>query len=495
MPKYRCNNPECKIIVDGMFIVCPECGAMGKGSTEVDVAEEGGAVAGTETAEEARRAAEERRAAEQARAEEEARRAAEERRAAEQARAEEEARRAAEERRAAEQARAEEEARRAAEERRAAEKPDRLIWRYPPVDSREAKGPSRGCPAVDSEGHVFVCLQNQLLMFAPGDCSPKWKYDTGGFIPRSPAIGPDGNVRVHSADGCLHVVDPNGQAVFPPVAVGEPLGWASPLVDQQNNTWICRHEGGLAKVDARGKTSQRPFFRTRRRFDCTGLICGDTLYIGCEDHFMYAVPLTGDRGKNAWAGQPELGRTGCAIHCPLAMTNTGTEILVGSQDDQLYSFGLDGRKRWAIPLPGHLLGSPVVHKDGTIYVGVSQNPRDSDARGILIAVNGATHQIRWQYHADAPIECTSVLGDDGILYFGDNSGTIHAVDLNGTVIWKAEFDAPVRSAGAIIDKELVAFALDNGTLVALTCSSQRISPRGWPKLLGTPTQGGAVIRA
>jgi outer membrane protein assembly factor BamB len=331
-------------------------------------------------------------------------------------------------------------------------------------------------------------------MFGPGEHEPAWKYDTGGLIPRSPALGPDGHVRVHSTDGLLHVVDRSGQAVYPPVAVGEPLGWAQPLVDPQNNTWICRHEGGIAKVDAAGQTARRPFFRTRRRFDCTGLIHRDMLYVGCDNHFLHAVALTGERGKNAWEGQSQLGRTGCAIHCPLAMTSSGTEILVGSQDDRLYAFALDGQKKWDVPLPGLLLSSPVISEDGMIYAGVCQNPRGTDARGILIAINGATHQVEWQYGADALLECTPVLGEDGMLYVGDNSGVIHAIDTSsGNSAWKAEVGVGIRSSGAIVAAGVVAFQRDDAVLVAFECSSQRTPTAGWPKLLARPDQSGTAL--
>ncbi len=369
--------------------------------------------------------------------------------------------------------------------------PEHLAWRYPPTSATELALPLRGGPAVDAQGRVFICRDHELLMFPRGGCTPAWRYETGGAVLRSPAIGLDGNVRVHSGDGRLHVVTPDGRCAFEPVAVGEPLGWASPLVDSQNNTWICRHAGGLAKVDAFGQTGRRPFYRMRHRFDCTGLIHGGTLYIGCEEHYVYAIPLDGDSGRNLWSHSIELGRTGCAIHCPLAL-GTGGELLAISQDDRLYAFGLDGQSRWSVPLPGHGLSSPVVDEDGTIYVGLSQNPRDEPARGVLLALRGATRQMKWQYAVDAAIESTPVIGDDGIVYFGDNDGVIHAVDPQGKLVWKTTFESPIRSAGAIIDRGLVAFGADDGSLLVLKCSSQAIRSRGWPKLLGAASQNGLV---
>jgi outer membrane protein assembly factor BamB len=363
----------------------------------------------------------------------------------------------------------------------------------------------RGCPAVDAQGRVFACVRNRLLMFSAGDGTPQWEYATAGPIPRSPAIGPDGNIRIHSGDGCLHVVTPNCVRVFEPVALGKPpgpppdkgpekvpakpLGWASPLVDHLGNTWISWSEGGLIKIDAKGNAGDGPFLRTRRRFDCTGLIHAGVLYIGSEDHYVRAVPLDADRGENLWAGSPELGRTGCAINCPLALAD-GPQLLVASQDDRLHGFALDGRQLWSVPMPGQVLSSPVVGEDGTIFLGISQNLRHQDPRGVLVAVDRDTHQITWQCEADGPIECTPAIGDDGILYFGDNCGTIHAVDRRGKHVWKENFSVPVRSAGTILANGLVAFGLDDGSLVVLKCSSQALCAKGWPKLQCTLGQSG-----
>lgn len=373
----------------------------------------------------------------------------------------------------------------------ARQEPDRLAWRYAaPVTSNR---PLRSCPAVDAEGRVFVSIQNRLVMFDARAQSPQWEYVTAASLPRSPALGSDGLVRVHSSDGYLHVVDAGGRPAHAPVEIGEPLGWASPLVDEHGNTWICASAGGLVKIQPDGQRDARPFFRTRRRFDCTGLIYGDVLYVGCEDHFVYAISLVKEHGENAWAVSPELGRTGCSINNALAL-KAGPELLAASHDDFLHAFSLDGRSLWATALGGQLLGAPVVDNDGTVFAGVSQNRRNQPTRGALIAVDKTSHQIKWQFVVDCGIESTPVIGDDGILYFGDNNGSIHAVDIHGKPVWTSQFAAPVRSPGTIIGPGLVAFGLDSGELVVLNCSSQRVRAGGWPKFQQTLEQSGTVCR-
>lgn len=343
-----------------------------------------------------------------------------------------------------------------------------------------------GAPALDGRGRAYVVVGAQLLMFEPQQTQPSWGYAVGGSIVGSPVYGVDGMVRVHSTDGHLHLVNELGERALAPVAVGPPLAHATPLVDGQSRTWIARSEGGLICVGADGTMARRPYYRSRRRFDCTGLILGDMLYAGTDDHYVRAIDLSGEEGENRWEDSAAKGRTGCPISAALAVSNE-REILAISQDDHLYAFQRDGELAWKVALPGQVLGAPVVTREGLVLVGVSQAPRGQVARGALLAIDSATRTVRWQYQAGAPVESTPVIGDDDTIYFGDNSGTIHAVNAAGQQIWQEPVGVPVRSAGAILGPGIVMFGLDDGSLVALECSSTALASRGWPCLLGTAT--------
>jgi len=77
-----------------------------------------------------------------------------------------------------------------------------------------------------------------------------------------------------------------------------------------------------------------------------------------------------------------------------------------------------------------------------------------------------------------------VIGDDGLVYFGDNAGVVHAVDAEGKAQWTDEVGSPVRSAGNLVAPGQLTFGLDNDLLVVLKCSSQAVAEGGWPRLLG-----------
>ncbi len=370
--------------------------------------------------------------------------------------------------------------------------PTNLLWRHsPPKPDGSEPHPLRGCPAVDGEGRAFAAIDSDLVAFSMGRGEPDWTYSTGGPILGSPALGTDGNVRVHSTDGFLHLVQGDGSRMSVPAEVGPPLGWAMPMVDAKNRTWIAQSTGGIFPIDADGEPARRPFYRTRRRFDCVGVIRQDVLYIGCEDHFVHAIPLTDEHGENIWDQRPNAGRTGGAINCPLVVSSHD-ELLVVSQDGMLHAFDWNGDSKWTFPIPGQVHGSPVVDHDGTILLGISRTPRHRSMTGSILAIDGATHRQRWEYKVDAPVESTPVIGDDSVIYFGDNAGTLYAIDGPNQLLWKSSFDAQVRSGGTFMAPKIVCFGLDDGSLVALQASSQGLLPNGWPKMGRTLDQSGTA---
>ena len=334
-----------------------------------------------------------------------------------------------------------------------------------------------------------MALGSTLVGLDPGDSEPVWSYVTSGMILGSPVIGPDEVIRLHSSDGYLHLVDRLGARRCPPLDLGEPLGSATPMVDQENRTWVALSGGGLVYVGPEGQVTRQPYYRTRRRFDNAGIIREGVLYIGAEDHFVHAVRLDAARGLNAWSGKVDAGRTGGAITCPLAVSGHD-ELLVVSRDGLLHAMDWDGNNCWTFAIPGQVLGSPVVDAEGTILLGLGHSPRGQQPSGGLLAIDGDTHQLKWHLRIESPVESTPVIGNDGVIYFGDNGGRIYALRPPDNILWVASMDAQVRSCGNFLEPGVVTFGLDDGSVVALRCSSQRLLDSSWPKFRGTMDQAG-----
>ena len=318
-----------------------------------------------------------------------------------------------------------------------------------------------------------------------------WEYTTGSRVPGRIVIAPDDSIRIHTTDGFLHALTPEGKQLWSPAQVGEPLGWAAPMVDSLGNTWISAYDGGLIRVGPQGKPDSRPYFRTRAKLDSAGIIHGGVLYVGTEEGYVLAIDLTAEKGTTLWNQAADQGYTGGFVNSSPALTEDGI-LVVAARDEMVWGFAPSGAVAWNTKVPGQILGSPVIDRYGHVYVGVCQAERGREGQGWLVCLDGNSHKIRWQYAAAGPVESTPVIGDDDLVYFGDNSGTIHAVDGRGVAQWTAKVEAPVRSAGTIVACERVAFGLDDDTLVALKCTAKALCPAGWPKIGRTLGQCGLI---
>lgn len=334
-------------------------------------------------------------------------------------------------------------------------------------------------------------LQGRLYALEEEEGQPKvcWEYVTGSHAPGPTVVAPDGTLRLHCSDGLLHCLSFEGKQIFAPAGVGEPLGYAAPIADADGNTWVSAFDGGLIKVDAEGMVRRR-YFHSRQKFDAAGIIHQGVLYIGSEDGYVFAIQLDEQQGTNLWNHAAEQGYTGWYIHCWPAVTADGNLVVAG-RDEQLYGFAAGGKLLWKTKMPGQMLASPVIDRHGQIYVGISHSKRGRQPRGALVCIDGNSHKIRWEHQAAGPVESTPVIGDDEVIYFGDNAGVIHAVNLHADVQWTAQVETAVRSAGTILAPQRLAFGLDNETLVVLKCSSKALAESGWPKIGKTLGQCGA----
>lgn len=361
------------------------------------------------------------------------------------------------------------------------DRPERCYWGFPEeppftVDAR----PARNAPVLDSKGRLILVSQGSLFALDITKPEPDvvWEYILKSHVPGPIVVDADGEYHVHTADGYLHCITESGRQSYMPVQVGEPLGYAAPIVDGWGNTLISAYNGGLVRVSREGKKDSRPYFRCRAKLDSSGVIAGNVLYIGSEDGYLFAIEL-GAKGRNLWNQGKEVGYAGGFLNSSPAIAKDGT-IVVATRAEKLMGFHPSGKVLWETFMPGQLLASPVIDSQGNIYVGVSSTDRRGSA-GWLVCVDGTSHKIRWQHPVNELIESTPVIGSDGSIYFGDNAGYVYALAPNGDERWSAKFEAPVRSAGTIVAPNMLAFALDDDVLVALRCESEDIGG-DWPKL-------------
>jgi outer membrane protein assembly factor BamB len=364
--------------------------------------------------------------------------------------------------------------------------PGRPLWVWPKQIPGQpySTAPVRCCPVLFGKTQFAACFGSKLIAFdwKNSGLEVLWEYDCVAHVPGSPVLGNDGLIRVHSSDGWLHCVDQQGAREWDPVPVGEPLGWAAPVVDADGNAYVSSYSGGLLKVTARGNFKSTPFFRTRQKFDSTGVIYQGVLYTGCEDAYVYAIELADDTGRNLWDQLDNRGKTDWFINSAPAVTADGM-IVVAGRDENLYGFHRDGKLAWKVNIPGQMLSSPLVGGNGDIYIGNSILKVAQKDRGKMVCIDGSSHRVRWEYDAKGAVESIPVIGDDDVLYFGDNAGYVHALRPDGHCLWSTNVRSAVRSAGMIVGPNRLVFGTDGGTMVGILCSSGGVSRKGWAKYM------------
>ncbi|MBU6388176.1 MAG: PQQ-binding-like beta-propeller repeat protein [Planctomycetes bacterium] len=362
---------------------------------------------------------------------------------------------------------------------------ERLIWELE-LPPNEQKLPQRTCPAVDHDGRMYFSCGRSLRAYdlQNSKLNSAWEFPTGGRIMSSPVVGPDGVIRVHSDDGKLYSVKKDGNSATAPAETGRPLGWSTPKVDSRLNVWVSHYHGGLWRI-APGSDVATPFLKSMHKLDCSGAIFGDTLYVGSENACVVALDLTSERGVNRWGSADNLGRANWFINSAIAI-GQGPVIIATSCRNEVIAFRQDGNPIWNTQLEGLIIGSPVVGGEGEIYLGICVEDGRSSNHGEFLRIDGASGKIRWKFRTSSPLESTAVIGDDGLIYFGDNGGAIYAIDREGRQKWQDEIGVGVRSPGTILAGGLLVFGTDNGSFVGLKTESRGLAPGGWPKFLGNP---------
>lgn len=98
-----------------------------------------------------------------------------------------------------------------------------------------------------------------------------------------------------------------------------------------------------------------------------------------------------------------------------------------STDGKLYAINSDGHQKWSFKLPGMSSSPPSLAKDGTIYASTSE---------ALYAVN-PDGVLKWDFTLPKnSISSFSIVGIDGTIYLGTESGMIYALYHDGKIKWQ-----------------------------------------------------------
>jgi outer membrane protein assembly factor BamB len=148
------------------------------------------------------------------------------------------------------------------------------------------------------------------------------------------------------------------------------------------------------------------------------------------------------------------------------------DIYVGTSSDTLYSFTVDGALKWKFPTKGPIRSSPMVGNNEDVFV-VSEDGR------LYGLTNQGERLWGWStaYNSGSLLRSSPTLGVDGVIYFGDSDGRVHAVSsfdgLSTGGRWpKKVSDAAIVVPPVIARDRTIIVASTDGFLYALDPAGQ-----------------------
>jgi outer membrane protein assembly factor BamB len=297
----------------------------------------------------------------------------------------------------------------------------------------------------------------------------KWKFETGGFVVSSPAIGSDGTIYVGSFDGGLYAINPNGTEKWN-FTTSQPME-SSPAIGSDGVIYVGSKDYKLYAINPNG--TEKWNFLTADYVDSSPAIASDdTIYVGSLDGNLYAIYPNGTEkwrfstGSSIKSSSPAIGSDGTVyvgngglwaiypngtkkwkfntlgyVDSSPSIDSNGT-IYVGSADNELYAIYPNGTKKWSYTTGNLVLASPALGSDGTIYVG------SHDLKLYAINPDGTK---KWHYITGFKISSSPAISSEGTIYFGSDDKYLYAIDpkSNGTQKWRFLTGNTITSSPAI----------------------------------------------
>ena len=251
-------------------------------------------------------------------------------------------------------------------------------------------------PVVGPDGTIFFGTDSTpFAIFAVNpNGTPRWQFNTGADVDNVPALSPDGSVvYAVSNDNNLYAVNVSSNP-----AIDGTLRWQFPILTEPN------------------EVNSSPIVNP----------ADGTIYVGSDDHKVYALNPT---ARTAGLPFPQAGEwaftTGGEVEPSAAIDDGGTPgdksddtIYIGSDDHYFYAIRANGTQKWRYQTNGEIVSSAVVDLDGTVYVG------SDDSRVYAFNPNGS---LKWFFDTGGPVQSSPVLGQDGFIRVGSNDGNFYTI--------------------------------------------------------------------
>jgi outer membrane protein assembly factor BamB len=250
-------------------------------------------------------------------------------------------------------------------------------------------------PAVGDGGTIYFGSRDRKFYALAPDGKLKWTFATGAWIDSSPAIATDGAIYFGSWDGNFYALNPNGSLKWKFLAEG--IVDSSPAIGADGTIYFGSHDKKFYALAPDGKLRWQ--FATQGQIISSPAINSDgTIIFTSNDGNLYALNNDGSEKWHLHTGgftrsSPVLDKDGDIFvmvkECLFSFTSAGTKkwawcsALDNDDSVAIAADGLiyfprpwrtltamkpDGGEQWEMSLPVNVSSSPVIGKDGVIYM-------------------------------------------------------------------------------------------------------------------------------
>ena len=274
-----------------------------------------------------------------------------------------------------------------------------------------------------------------------------WSFITNETFNSSPALDTSGNrvtaIVIGGTNGYVYCLDTFGQTIWKYPEVPVEAFYSSPSVGTNGNVYIGGSAGNVHAIKSNGTGKWvypipgHPPIKSSPALDETR----NRVYIGCDNDTLYAFNAA--NGNLAW----QYGARAEISSSP-AIAIDGA-IIFGDEGDtgRIYILNSDSSERHVFEAIGPIYSSPTISGDKIYFA--------ADTLFYALDTNATAYM---SYSIRARVFSSPTIGFDGVIYFGDENGYLHALlpDFSGEVSgWPVLIGGQVRSSVAVSADNLI----------------------------------------
>lgn len=322
-------------------------------------------------------------------------------------------------------------------------------------------------PAIDDAGIIYYSEGsaggNTKLVAVMGnetEAQKKWESSLGFDMRNAPAIGPNGNIYVGLWTGKESLVKIDGET-------GENLWGASTngglsnstaAIDSDGNVYIGSYRAGAYAFDSDGELLWNHDPEGVRYYSSPVLSADEsTLYISMVNGGELRAISTAD-GSLKWNEPVAISDSGMGTS--LSLDSDGTVyVTTGTQAVAITDNGDTGSIKWTSDLEGPNASGVVIGPEGDLYVGTESG---------LVSLNPADGAMQWIYKTDHAIkESVPAVDSNGNIYVGSIEGEFHIVSPDGEALKIIDLGDNIVNSPTIADNGSVYVEAKDGDQILL----------------------------